>query len=260
MIFIICERAIHSEQDIIALDSRIIQPIISWNGDKVDDIIIVTLIQEIEENLKPIRDYCYARDIRIFHRYNLLKNIDLDEKEPIVVFSQTVDLRNLHLTDLSRVEQVTIYSIESGEPALMFLPSRSFDTTILENINNFLRAVDGKLFDTFARLFATEASHQPLQILMNNSHQKDFDTSNTGFEINDPIIESCCARVGFIGNPSDGFGGKTLSFLLENFRATVTIIPNKDPCDPKISIREPCEFENMFDLLHHSSITVKFIN
>lgn len=33
----------------------------------------------------------------------------------------------------------------------------------------------------------------------------------------------CYARIGFIGNPSDGFGGKTISFLLKNFHATVTI-------------------------------------
>ena len=34
---------------------------------------------------------------------------------------------------------------------------------------------------------------------------------------------SCNARVGLMGNPSDGFNGKTLSFLLKNFSAEVTI-------------------------------------
>lgn len=33
----------------------------------------------------------------------------------------------------------------------------------------------------------------------------------------------CHARIGLMGNPSDGFGGKTISFLIENFTATVTI-------------------------------------
>jgi len=38
------------------------------------------------------------------------------------------------------------------------------------------------------------------------------------------IIESKCpARVGFLGNPSDGFGGKTLSFTLDNFYAAVKL-------------------------------------
>jgi glucuronokinase len=33
----------------------------------------------------------------------------------------------------------------------------------------------------------------------------------------------CCARIGLMGNPSDGFEGKTLSFLLDNFSARVFI-------------------------------------
>jgi glucuronokinase len=37
------------------------------------------------------------------------------------------------------------------------------------------------------------------------------------------VIERCHARVGFLGNPSDGFGGKTVSFLIENFYAEVTL-------------------------------------
>lgn len=40
------------------------------------------------------------------------------------------------------------------------------------------------------------------------------------------VTESCCARVGLMGNPSDGFHGRTLSFLLKNFRATVSIQEN----------------------------------
>ena len=38
------------------------------------------------------------------------------------------------------------------------------------------------------------------------------------------VIKSCCpARVGLLGNPSDGFGGKTLSFALGNYNAEVTL-------------------------------------
>ena len=39
----------------------------------------------------------------------------------------------------------------------------------------------------------------------------------------DMVSSTCYARVGLIGNPSDGFNGKTLSFLLKNFKATVSI-------------------------------------
>ena len=37
------------------------------------------------------------------------------------------------------------------------------------------------------------------------------------------VSETCPARIGLMGNPSDGFHGKTLSFLLKNFSAIVTI-------------------------------------
>jgi molybdopterin-guanine dinucleotide biosynthesis protein A len=40
------------------------------------------------------------------------------------------------------------------------------------------------------------------------------------------VTHRCPARVGLMGNPSDGFKGKTLSFLISNFEATVTIREN----------------------------------
>ena len=40
------------------------------------------------------------------------------------------------------------------------------------------------------------------------------------------VTHLCPARVGLMGNPSDGFGGKTLSFLIRNFNAQVTIKEN----------------------------------
>jgi hypothetical protein len=37
------------------------------------------------------------------------------------------------------------------------------------------------------------------------------------------ITEQCHARVGLLGNPSDGFGGAVIALLLANFHATVTL-------------------------------------
>ena len=34
------------------------------------------------------------------------------------------------------------------------------------------------------------------------------------------------ARIGLMGNPSDGFNGKTISFLIKNFEASVTVVPS----------------------------------
>ncbi|KAG2188493.1 hypothetical protein INT44_001247 [Umbelopsis vinacea] len=42
----------------------------------------------------------------------------------------------------------------------------------------------------------------------------------------DPIVTRSFARVGLMGNPSDGFYGKTMSLLISNFWAEVTLIPN----------------------------------
>lgn len=41
------------------------------------------------------------------------------------------------------------------------------------------------------------------------------------------LVSKSYARVGLLGNPSDGFGGKTLSLLLGNFCATVTLRPHE---------------------------------
>src|SRR3712207_239457 len=34
------------------------------------------------------------------------------------------------------------------------------------------------------------------------------------------------ARAGLVGNPSDGYFGKTISFIVRDFRATVTLFPS----------------------------------
>ncbi len=39
------------------------------------------------------------------------------------------------------------------------------------------------------------------------------------------IRHRACARAGFIGNPSDGYGGKTISFTFEEFAANVVMYP-----------------------------------
>ncbi|KAL1919007.1 uncharacterized protein VTP21DRAFT_2388 [Calcarisporiella thermophila] len=43
-----------------------------------------------------------------------------------------------------------------------------------------------------------------------------------------PIITRSNARIGLLGNPSDGFYGKTISVLISNFWTEVTLIPRED--------------------------------
>lgn len=64
------------------------------------------------------------------------------------------------------------------------------------------------------------------------------------------VTERCPARVGLMGNPSDGFRGKTLSFLIDNFSAAVSI----SSCD-RIEIEDPF-IANGFEDLHMQSLNL----
>jgi hypothetical protein len=64
------------------------------------------------------------------------------------------------------------------------------------------------------------------------------------------VEDSCNARVGLMGNPSDGFKGKTLSFLLANFKATVRIEERSQ--EHGIEIAEPVFFDSLDHLFTHS--------
>ncbi|KAJ3027763.1 UNVERIFIED_CONTAM: hypothetical protein HDU68_003158 [Siphonaria sp. JEL0065] len=68
-----------------------------------------------------------------------------------------------------------------------------------------------------------------------------------------PTVASAYARVGLMGNPSDGFFGKTISLLIKNFHATVTITPNASPSDQTITIQQtplldPFQFASLAQL------------
>jgi glucuronokinase len=55
------------------------------------------------------------------------------------------------------------------------------------------------------------------------------------------------ARAGFLGNPSDGYFGKTLSFAFSNFRARVLLYPS-GRLEIKPSKVDLPVFENLEDL------------
>lgn len=68
------------------------------------------------------------------------------------------------------------------------------------------------------------------------------------------IIERCFARVGLIGNPSDGFGGKTVSLLLGNFYAEVTILDATTiQIEQNPTMDAPSAFKSLDDLHIHVS-------
>ncbi len=56
------------------------------------------------------------------------------------------------------------------------------------------------------------------------------------------------ARVGIMGNPSDGFGGKTIACLIRNFGATVTVRENKTIEIVRHAQFDPLSFANITHL------------
>ena len=68
------------------------------------------------------------------------------------------------------------------------------------------------------------------------------------------VTESCPARIGLMGNPSDGFQGKTISFLIDNFSACVTI--EEYPWEKGICIQESATFATADALVSHSQLMV----
>ena len=55
------------------------------------------------------------------------------------------------------------------------------------------------------------------------------------------------ARAGFVGNPSDGYFGKTISFIVRNFRARVLLYPSSR-LEIKLSKGDTPVFENLEEL------------
>ena len=55
------------------------------------------------------------------------------------------------------------------------------------------------------------------------------------------------ARAGFVGNPSDGYFGKTVSFIVRNFRARVLLYPSSR-LEIKLSKADTPVFENLEEL------------
>ena len=74
------------------------------------------------------------------------------------------------------------------------------------------------------------------------------------------INEQCYARIGLLGNPSDGFNGKTLSLLIKNYYCEVIIQSNNEINNKSIKFQsnskhDPSEFNNFESFQYH--ITTK---
>ena len=63
------------------------------------------------------------------------------------------------------------------------------------------------------------------------------------------ITRRAYARVGLLGNPSDGYFGKTISVSISNFFSEVSLTPNQQPFSARVTF-EPGPFDsNVFATL-----------
>jgi len=67
----------------------------------------------------------------------------------------------------------------------------------------------------------------------------------------EPITRRCFARIGFLGNPSDGYGGACISISVQNFSATVTLTPSEKLGFVKHPKHDNDEFTSLAHLHHH---------
>ncbi|XP_030632900.1 glucuronokinase with putative uridyl pyrophosphorylase [Chanos chanos] len=63
-----------------------------------------------------------------------------------------------------------------------------------------------------------------------------------------PITCRSYARVGLMGNPSDGFNGKTIAMSISNFWAEVTLVESQTLCLLPHPLNDPTEFGSLQDL------------
>ena len=61
------------------------------------------------------------------------------------------------------------------------------------------------------------------------------------------IRKSAFARAGLLGNPSDGYNGKTISFIVRNFGAEV-VLYEWDSLDILLSVDDRAQFNSIYDL------------
>ena len=61
------------------------------------------------------------------------------------------------------------------------------------------------------------------------------------------IRKRCYARAGLLGNPSDGYNGKTISIIVRNFRASV-VLYEWDSVDIVLADQDRARFRSIYDL------------
>lgn len=74
------------------------------------------------------------------------------------------------------------------------------------------------------------------------------------------IQHRACARIGFLGNPSDGYFGNTLAIAISNFGATVTLEPSETLMIRPHPLHDPWQFASLQQLVSFGSAYFHFLH
>ncbi len=249
------------------------------------DLLLETLrtSQSIDKVVVVCKTVTYTRWLQNFGSTRHIEEgcfICLDNLQHLVAFSklQTQPLillnSNTFLSEgstiidaLSNDTESLIYTQNGSVPVLMSLNaehSMQFvsllsDTNLVQAANN-----DDALWYVHSKLSAATSMRQVPSLSAYDLGDADQRASAAQLvraqiasqvaSLPNTVEESCFARVGLMGNPSDGFEGKTVSFLIQNFRATVTLEPTS--AERGIEIVEPLAFGGLDELQLHSTVIV----
>ena len=72
---------------------------------------------------------------------------------------------------------------------------------------------------------------------------------DAAYDVVGAITRRAYARVGLLGNPSDGYFGKTVSVSIANFFSEVSLTPNQQPCSARITFEPGPLDSNVFATL-----------
>ena len=68
------------------------------------------------------------------------------------------------------------------------------------------------------------------------------------------VVERSYARIGLMGNPSDGFNGRTVAMLLGNYHAEVVLRPSEKLSLVRHPEHDPTEFNSLMDYYRYTSL------
>jgi glucuronokinase len=210
------------------------------------EINLSSLLRERENGLKEKDLLVVAGDVVLSDDFNLstfLSSIPLDHNG--VVYST----KDLVITDI----KTSLSSLSDLSPALYafgnkFIPYLCDYFKSIQNVSTDEKDIEKLLNDNVFCRNLQIVTHKVLNrfnVANPEEYEKALQYHSTILQeklASLPIIvtEQCSARIGLMGNPSDGFNGKTLSFLIKNFNATVTIKENdlgNDTASSSSSIR-----------------------